>query len=218
MTVDDLYSNKDDDYYSKIRHELVRFIPKGLNTCLEIGCGNGATLAEIKRQQRATEVFGLELSEEVAKRKLPTVDRVLPGNFETNNFDFDGVLFDYVIFCDVLEHFVDPWEALKKTKNLLKPGGKVISLIPNIRHWKALGPLLTKGEWEYKEWGLLDKGHLRFFTKSSIYSLFEAAGFEVLGVNPVISKHSKSDLGNRLTLKVFENFLTPHYVVEAEIK
>ncbi|RMD49523.1 MAG: class I SAM-dependent methyltransferase, partial [Ignavibacteria bacterium] len=94
--------------------------------------------------------------------------------------------FDLIMFADVLEHLIDPEYVLKELKNKLKPGGEIIASIPNIRHWSIFRQLL-EGNWNYAEHGLLDKTHLRFFTRKTMISLFENAGYhaEVIGSQKV---------------------------------
>jgi hypothetical protein len=62
---------------------------------------------------------------------------------------------------------------------LLKPGGVLIASIPNVRHFRVVLPLLFRGSWKYADFGLMDRTHLRFFTKASAIELLESAGLTV---------------------------------------
>ena len=84
--------------------------------------------------------------------------------------------FDTIIFADVLEHFVDPSCILGQIKSKLSQHGEIIASIPNVRHWSVLRDLL-EGRWDYVDAGILDRTHLRFFTKSSLVEMFKTAGF-----------------------------------------
>jgi hypothetical protein len=53
----------------------------------------------------------------------------------------------------------------------------VISL-PNVRHESVTLPLLVAGEWEYQDLGILDRTHLRFYTRSGLLAWLERAGLE----------------------------------------
>src|SRR3990172_1078180 len=54
--------------------------------------------------------------------------------------------------------------------------------IPNVRHLSTIKELLFKGKWPYRERGIHDKSHLRFFTLKNIIELFEGAGLEVITI------------------------------------
>ena len=63
----------------------------------------------------------------------------------------------------------------------------MISSIPNIRYFRAFFKILFKGEWDYADEGIMDRTHVRFFTRKSIRKMFENAGYKVEtheGINP----------------------------------
>src|SRR5262249_51763726 len=79
---------------------------------------------------------------------------------------------------DVLEHLRDPWSVLSWLRTLLAPGGRAVISIPNIAHWTSRRALL-RGRFDYADHGLLDRTHLRFFTRASAAELAHRAGFAV---------------------------------------
>lgn len=81
---------------------------------------------------------------------------------------------------DVLEHLVNPWETIRRLDSLLKPGGLLIISVPNIRNYHILVDLAFKGKFSYTESGILDRTHLRFFTRASAIELAESAGARVI--------------------------------------
>ncbi len=89
-----------------------------------------------------------------------------------------GEEFDAVVLADVLEHLQDPGALLRKVRDLLTPGAVVVASIPNVAHG-SLRLALLGGEFRYRDLGLLDETHLRFFTRASIQDLFEEAGYVV---------------------------------------
>ena len=97
----------------------------------------------------------------------------------------------YCVTCkEVLEDLVDPYKGLIAIKRLLAPGGTVVCSIPNIRYFRNFFNFVIKGEWHYEDAGIMDKTHLRFFTKKSIAEMFESLGYHVLrleGINPTPS-------------------------------
>ena len=86
--------------------------------------------------------------------------------------------FDVILAGDVLEHCSRPDLVLHQCHDLLAPGGSVVVSLPNIAHGDVRLALLT-GRFEYREIGLLDSTHLRFFTRESIVRFADSCGFDV---------------------------------------
>jgi O-antigen biosynthesis protein len=104
------------------------------------------------------------------------------GDIENNHWikdlkSFDKE-FDYIIFADVLEHLYDPWKALSSVRNFLKDDGRVLISIPNVSHNSIIIDLINN-KFEYREIGLLDNTHIRFFTHTSLLDMVHKAGFSV---------------------------------------
>ena len=81
-------------------------------------------------------------------------------------------LFDYIIFADVLEHLQDPILVLEKAVLLLKDDGCILISVPNIAHSAVIINLINN-KFEYKNTGLLDKTHIKFFTYSSLMEMLD---------------------------------------------
>lgn len=77
--------------------------------------------------------------------------------------------YDYIIFADVLEHLRYPIDILIKANELLKYEGSIFVSLPNISHNSIIINLIN-GRFDYKDLGILDKTHLRFFTYESFKS------------------------------------------------
>jgi len=210
-----LYQEKDRQYFSWARTELINLVEGKDNLVLEIGCGEGETGLELKRQGKAREVAGIELVPEAAKEAAKKLDKVISGDIEKIDIPFPEEYFDYIIAGDVLEHLYDPWECLKKLRKYLKPGGRVVASIPNIAHWRVLKDLIFRDKWEYVQAGTLDRTHLRFFTKKGIKELFEKGGFEIFYLSNVPSVRAAARLVDMLTLRKLERFLAFQYLVVA---
>ncbi len=170
-------SEKPDTYYSHVRKDLFPLIPETAQCILEVGCGEGATGAELKKRQKAF-VAGIELNSASVKKASLVLDEVLQGNVETMALPYDKESFDCIIFADILEHLIDPLSLLKKVRPLLKPGGSIVTSIPNVQFYAVMGQL-AEGNWTYQKEGILDETHLRFFTLKEIKKLLESAGFEI---------------------------------------
>ena len=86
--------------------------------------------------------------------------------------------FDAIVYGDVLEHLADPVTALRCVNQTLAPGGLVVISVPNVAHlWVRLSLLL--GRFEYTERGILDRTHLRFFTRRTFLELLTQATLAV---------------------------------------
>ncbi len=179
------YKHKPENYYCNDRFEMIKFLPKNSKRILDIGCGNG-TFANALMEMSYEEVWGIELIKAEAIKAQESLYKVFVGSCEKHIDELPNNYFDAIYFNDVLEHLVDPYSVLKRLKNKLSDNGVIISSIPNIRYYHVLYNLLFKKEFEYKSHGILDKTHLRFFTKNSIRNMYENLGFEVLihiGIN-----------------------------------
>ena len=96
-----------------------------------------------------------------------------------------SMLFDRVLFADVLEHLKKPASALWLAGKLLKPEGKAIVSIPNICHNDIILKML-EDRFEYTRYGLLDDGHLRFWGGANVSEFFREAGFEIERTDTVL--------------------------------
>jgi len=202
------------DYYRHERPELVAQVPSGVGRVLDVGCGAGAMSAAIRRDRGAGELWGMELVPEMAAaaEANPALDKVLAGDVEQRVDELPEAYFDCIIAGDVLEHLVDPWKALARLRASLKPEGVLICSIPNIRNLSFLFKLLFAGRFEYKESGVMDRTHLRFFARRDVELMFEDAGFRSVQVSPVRPKKS---LGKRIARAVFGDLVIKGFLITA---
>jgi SAM-dependent methyltransferase len=166
-------------YYTGSRPEVAALVPGGCQRVLEVGCGTGQ-LGRLLTS-RGHHVSGMELIPEVAEEARKWLDHVETANVE-EGFPFPHESFDTIIFADVLEHLVDPWRVLREAAELLLPGGRVIASIPNLQHMDVITGLV-RGRWRYRDRGITDIGHLRFFTLETIRDLFNRAGLQLVHVD-----------------------------------
>ena len=144
---------------------------------LECGCGPGHMTRVLVEHFRC-EVIGIEIDKEAAKEAEIFCHRVICGDLDILNLEecLGEKKFDVVMFADVLEHLKDPGRSLKQAHKILAPDGHVVVSIPNIAYAGLLADLL-QGRFRYREKGLLDATHLRFFTAEGLRELLTKKGY-----------------------------------------
>jgi len=212
------YENKPTEYFGQSRPEMMQFVPDSVQTLLEIGCGEGdfVALLKSKRSVHATGVEPFPAAAAIARQRF---DVLLENSLDVALVQIQGQKFDCIVFNDVLEHLVDPWAALRLVKPLLAENGCVVASIPNVRFWPVLNALFLRASWIYTDAGVLDRTHLRFFTRSTIRDLFDSVGLKVNrmeGINK-IELPLKISLLNRLTGRRFDDTQFTQFACVARI-
>jgi SAM-dependent methyltransferase len=161
--------------------DLLAFLPMTARRLIEVGCSSGSLAREFKKQGGAGHYTGVELVPEYAEMARRHCDRVLTLDIETVDeaylrAELPG---DCWIFGDTLEHLRDPWTLLSRIRRVIPVTGSIIACIPNAQHW-SLQALLSIGAFRYQASGLLDRTHLRWFTRITIAEMFEEAGFRII--------------------------------------
>jgi SAM-dependent methyltransferase len=199
-----------DAYYQQARPEVAALVPVGCRRVLDVGCGAGALGRSLKTLGH--EVTGVELvpaAAEVARRWL---DHVEVFDIEAQAWPFRANAFDAIVFADILEHLLDPWRVLREATTFLTDGGYVIASVPNVQNWDVLRRLAF-GHWSYRNRGILDSGHLRFFTRQSIRELFEQAGLRPTRIVPHYRRSWPRAMARILTAGRAESYLARQYLV-----
>lgn len=173
-------------YFDKLRPEMQAFVPPQARRVLDVGCGSGRFGAALRAARPGVQVWGVEPDAVAHASAAQVLDRALHGAFDAG-LALPEAQFDAVVFNDSLEHFVDHVGALRLARRLLRPGGCLVASVPNVRYWPHLRRYVLAGDWDYTDEGILDRTHLRFFTRRSLVRLLEAEGFTVQrleGINP----------------------------------
>jgi SAM-dependent methyltransferase len=211
------YGLKAEDYFSTARTEIAPLLPDGVLRVLEIGCGDGATLAWLRETGRCSRAVGIELHAPAAAAARRHCERVIVGDAEwLLDEAFEQGPFDLVLCLDVLEHMVDPWQFVRRLSDALPPGAQVIASLPNVRHYKVSLPLLFEGRFDYERRGVLDETHLRFFTRRSVKQLFSRAPLSlatILPSRPPVG--SPSWFAHGLTLGMLGDLFAVQFLVRA---
>ncbi len=199
-----------DCYYEQARPEVAALVARRCRRVLEVGCGSGELGWLLRR--RGHHVTGIELVPEIAEHARRRLDCVITEDVEQDGFPFPPGSFDAVIFADVLEHLVDPWRVLREAVEVLAEDGVVVASIPNVQNIDVLRRLL-RGRWDYRARGILDFGHLRFFTLSTIRALFAQANLTVVHVGYRYRRSWWRELLCLLTAGRARAFWTRQYLV-----
>jgi 2-polyprenyl-3-methyl-5-hydroxy-6-metoxy-1,4-benzoquinol methylase len=208
------FIDKDAYYYNFEKFLIAALIPEGPNKVLDIGCATGRLGRKLRASNKAGEMVGVEIFAPAAEEAAKYYDKVYQGDIEMLDMPYDKY-FDYVVCGDILEHLCDPWATVRKVHLWLKDEGILLSSIPNIRYWRILRDLIVHGKWEYTNAGILDNTHLRFFTRSTFFSLLRDAQFTVLDHDIWIGG-KKQALFNRLTCGMLKEFLGSQVMVKAK--
>jgi 2-polyprenyl-3-methyl-5-hydroxy-6-metoxy-1,4-benzoquinol methylase len=167
-------------YFEDVNWGLLRLWgqKRGLDV-LDVGCGYATTSARIETM--GNRVTGIESSPQavaVARRRLAEVVELDLQQIDDVWAALGARRFDAILFADVLEHLAWPVESLRQYAEFLKPGGFVMVSLPNVGLWSVRLAHLF-GRFEYQDTGVLDRTHLRFFTRRSARHMMEEAGLRI---------------------------------------
>jgi SAM-dependent methyltransferase len=160
--------------------DLLRLVPPTARRIVEVGCSSGALAREYRKLNPSCHYVGIEVVPDYAKLARRHCDAVLELDIEGLDAAAVGEFAaDCWIFGDTLEHLRDPWALLRTIRVTIPADGQVVACIPNAQHW-SVQARLSCGELRYEDMGLLDRTHLRWFTRITILEMFQQAGFRVV--------------------------------------
>ena len=162
---------------------------------LEIGAGPGAVTKELVRN--GCEVVAVEIDTSAIEILKDFAKKIY--QLDLNSADWARHLssegsFDVVVAGDVLEHLIDPLAVLKQMKSLLDENGAITS-IPHVGHGAVVGTILAEN-FDYRETGLLDKTHIRFFGIKNIGDLYSDAGISIVDARFVVCDPSQTEFAD----------------------
>jgi 2-polyprenyl-3-methyl-5-hydroxy-6-metoxy-1,4-benzoquinol methylase len=147
------------------------------DSVLDLGCGRARLGLEVQRL--GYQVTGIDSSATACNTARTRITEVL----ELNLADQERVAsalgerrFDWLVAADVLEHFPDPLEVLRFYRRFLKAEGRLIVSLPNVAVWDNRLRVVF-GRFDYRDSGVMDRTHLRFFTFRTARELIEQGGF-----------------------------------------
>lgn len=211
----DLERSRPYDYYTGVRWDVADLIPEGVRSVLEVGCAAGRT-GRVLRSRGIERLVGIEINPDSASAAQPYYDRLIVDDAEhLDCIDVESLRFDCIMYADVLEHFRNPWRVLSHHVKALVPGGYVAASIPNVRYYKTVRNLVLAGNWKYEDGGILDHGHLRFFTWKSIEELMVRSGLEITAIRHKVRGPTHLKVLNAVLFNRLRPFLVKQYLVLA---
>jgi methionine biosynthesis protein MetW len=147
---------------------------------LDVGCGAGGVTTAINSGKNNT-VLCIEPDPERGAAARGRGLQVVSGVFDEDFAKTCGA-FDAIVFADVLEHLADPARVVALAGRCLRPGGVLIVSVPNVAHWTVRLRLLF-GRFDYRDRGIMDATHLRWFTRKTLVAMLAHAGFQVSAVH-----------------------------------
>lgn len=201
------------DTFHTTSNIIFQLINKGKKV-LDIGCATGR-LAEKLRKKECL-VVGIEIDKQLADAAQQRCDKVIMADVEElKEVPFSTGYFDVIVFADILEHLKNPEAVLTNFRKYLSDDGLLIVSIPNVANWTSRLKLLL-GRWNYKEYGLLDRTHLRFFTFKTARKLIESSGYKIIDVL-CTSGHSYIDrkMGLKNPANIWKSLLAYQFVIKA---
>jgi len=177
---------------------ILKTISKG-SKVLEVGCAHGRMTKYLK-ENLDCDITIVEVDKEAGKVASQYSNNAIlggAGNIEDTYwfYETDGKKFDHIIFADVLEHLSNPEAVLLKAMERLSDNGSILISIPNISHNAVLIDLL-QDKFEYRETGILDKTHVKFFTHNSLRQMIEKIGLSISKEFNAVNVVSNTEFNN----------------------
>jgi 2-polyprenyl-3-methyl-5-hydroxy-6-metoxy-1,4-benzoquinol methylase len=177
--------------------KILKFVGKHKKV-LEIGAGPGS-VTKVLQDINQCNVTALEVNPDYIARLTefcPTVISADLNDPQWNQKFTEEQKFDIVLAADVLEHLYEPLACLKNMATLLNESGSIILSLPHVGHAVIAG-CLWDGDFEYGQWGLLDRTHIRFFGIKNIQNLVEDADLKVTDVSFVVRSPDRTEFAQR---------------------
>lgn len=168
---------------------------KDLKHVVEAGSSSGALARVYRVANPGVRYTGIELESDYADLSRQHCTDVICGNIERLPAEVLAELSaaDCWVFADVLEHLYNPWTLLKGIRERSAGSVEVVACIPNMQYW-ALQSCLNTGAFVYQDSGLLDRTHIRWFTRMTMIHMFTEAGFSVVDLVPRFHQAPSQDI------------------------
>jgi methionine biosynthesis protein MetW len=197
-------------------------------TILDIGCGRGTLLEQLRAQLPDAALFGVDISENTAAATRARGFDARAADVSTG-LPFPDERFDCVVFGEVIEHLFDPDAALREISRVLTPNGTAIVTTPNLASWFNRALLLLGIQPVFTETSLHvnlgrvsrafgqggpTQGHLKVFTLGALREMLAANGFEITALTGAAFTSSNALRAIDLFMANFPDFAS-NFVVTA---
>jgi SAM-dependent methyltransferase/glycosyltransferase involved in cell wall biosynthesis len=162
---------------------------------LDVGCSVGM-LGRYLSLEKGCIVDGVDIDDQALQQCKQVYRKIACKNLEHDDLTdvFVQESYDFIVVADIVEHLVDPDRLFSQLKLLVKPHGSIIFSVPNIMH-VAVALELLLGNFDYKQSGLLDSTHIRFYTYQSIVARLVNSGLYVWGIDTVRKEIEETEFG-----------------------
>lgn len=163
-----------------VHRKIIQYVGRDKKV-LDVGCGSGYLGEAFK--ENGCYVVGIESDCDRAKIAQGILDTLIINDVENiGSLSFPDYFFDVIIFADVLEHLKRPDTVLIQLKKYLNKNGYIVISVPNIARIDMRLKLFF-GNFNYENGGIVDKTHLRFFTKKTACKLLKECGYSIIKID-----------------------------------
>jgi methionine biosynthesis protein MetW len=212
--IKDYYKNKVYKINRVRREAILSFIGSKENQLvLDIGCGNGE-LGKIIKEEKKTIVHGADISDQAIIEAQKGLDLAFKANIENNDWieEIKDNRYDKIIISEVLEHLFQPEKLLKDIKKISHKDTEIIITVPNILFWKNRLKLFF-GKFKYVNSGIMDKGHVHFFSWKSLNKLLSSSGYKT-----ILVKNNTPTRGTKLIGRIFPGLFSYQFLLKVKRK
>jgi SAM-dependent methyltransferase len=199
-----------------IQAGITRLLPPAIHRILDLGGGRGGNGAVVKQLTGAAFLCLADLNDAALADAPSAVDAATvcdigkQGALEALFADHGP--FDLVLLLDVLEHLYDPWRTIAQLHGLLHKGGFLLASIPNIQNYRTVIRAAT-GTWRYRDIGLFDRTHLRFFGKRAAVDLMTCTGLALVDQDKGFGPNKRDRLIDRASFGLLGRFTTMQHQI-----
>jgi SAM-dependent methyltransferase len=154
-------------------HQLIVDAVPASSRVLDVGCASGYLADQLAA--KGCTVVGVD--SQASDGAKGACSRFYEADLETPGWAPEERDFDRILFADVLEHLRDV-SILSRSKAWLRPNGKIIASTGNIALWFMRLALLS-GRFQYGARGILDRTHVKLYTRATFRALIAEAGFRI---------------------------------------
>lgn len=201
--------NKINDYR---KEAIIRLIGAKTNPIiLDIGCSNGILGSELKKHL-ACKFYGADISFNAVAEASQVLDGAWQVNLEDDFLNWPPELrqkqYDAVVISELLEHLFEPENLLTKLRKLAKKDKSIIITVPNVLFWKNRLKIFL-GQFNYTNQGVMDRGHIHFFSWSSLNKLIKDTGYKIMEIDNHLPTRGTKYLG-----KIWPGFFAYRFIVK----